>query len=82
MNTLRAGRRVRLRLDVPAANYTMLRYSKVLLMRDLEIDFEYTGPLPELLRWLSELPVADLKIEPMGLANIYRQYHEQSEPEA
>jgi hypothetical protein len=47
--------------------------------RGLELVFQHTGPLPELLRWLAELPVADLRIEPMGLANIYQHYHQISE---
>ena len=47
--------------------------------RGHELEFEHSGPLPELLRWLAELPVADVKIEPMGLAGIYHQFHKASE---
>jgi ABC-2 type transport system ATP-binding protein len=75
MSELRAGRRVRARLDPPSENVAMLRDARALRSTGAELDFEYTGPLPELLRWLSELPVADLKIEPMGLTNIYHHYH-------
>lgn len=40
-----------------------------------EIVFEYSGPLPDLLAWLSRHEVMDLKIEPMGLAKIYHRFH-------
>ncbi len=37
--------------------------------------FDYAGPLPELLGWLSRRPVLDLKMAPLGLSGIYHQYH-------
>jgi ABC-2 type transport system ATP-binding protein len=40
-----------------------------------EISWQYDGPLPALLEWLSRLPVTDLRIEPLGLAPIYHRYH-------
>lgn len=42
---------------------------------DGTLDLEYRGPMPELLRWLASLPLADLKVEPLGLTRIYRRYH-------
>ncbi|MBI3409835.1 MAG: ABC transporter ATP-binding protein [Planctomycetes bacterium] len=36
---------------------------------------EYDGPLPEMLAWLVAHKVEDLRIEPLGLAGIYHQYH-------
>src|SRR5579883_1441791 len=36
------------------------------------LSLEYRGPLPELLAWLAGQPVADLKIEPIGLGPIYK----------
>ena len=39
------------------------------------LDLEYRGPLSELLRWLAGLSLADLKVEPVGLTRIYKQYH-------
>ena len=38
-------------------------------------NLEYTGPLPPLLEWLAQRPVEDVRIEPLGLAAIYRRYH-------
>jgi ABC-2 type transport system ATP-binding protein len=40
-----------------------------------QIAWEYTGPLPPLLDYLSRLPVVDLRMEPLGLAPIYHRYH-------
>ena len=44
-------------------------------LHDHQLTLEYTGPLPPLLEWLAQHSVLDLKIEPLGLAGIYRQYH-------
>jgi hypothetical protein len=40
-----------------------------------EITWEYSGPLPPLLGWLARQDVADLRLEPLGLAGIYHRYH-------
>lgn len=45
------------------------------VQHDQELTFEYAGPLPDLLAWLARLPVADVRIEPLGLSRIYHQYH-------
>ena len=39
------------------------------------LDFDYHGPTPELLSWLARQPVEDLRVEPLGLAGIYKKYH-------
>jgi ABC-2 type transport system ATP-binding protein len=39
------------------------------------LDLEYRGPLPPLLDWLHRQPLADVRVEPLGLSNIYRTYH-------
>ena len=36
---------------------------------------EYSGPLPTLLAWLAGQPLADLRLEPLGLAAVYQRYH-------
>jgi ABC-2 type transport system ATP-binding protein len=40
-----------------------------------QVVLEYTGSLPPLLDWLARQPLADLRIEPLGLAAIYHRYH-------
>ncbi len=49
-----------------------------LVVREHEKDrltLEYHGPLPELLAWLARQPLADLRLEPLGLASIYYRFH-------
>jgi ABC-2 type transport system ATP-binding protein len=40
-----------------------------------QVTWEYTGPLPPLLDWLSRQGVKDLRMQPLGLAPIYHRYH-------
>ncbi len=42
---------------------------------DSRLELEYSGPLPPLLDWLARQNVDDLRVEPLGLAPIYRRYH-------
>jgi len=37
--------------------------------------FEYSGPLRDLLAWLAQQDVEDLRIEPLGLSGIYHRFH-------
>jgi ABC-2 type transport system ATP-binding protein len=39
------------------------------------LTLEFSGSLPGLLGWLSEQPVAELRMEPLGLNAIYYRYH-------
>jgi ABC-2 type transport system ATP-binding protein len=43
-----------------------------------EAILETPGELAPLLQWLATLPLADMRIEPLGLATIYHRFH--SEP--
>jgi ABC-2 type transport system ATP-binding protein len=42
---------------------------------DGQMVFEYTGELSPLLGWLAQAPLADVRLEPLGLAPIYFRYH-------
>ena len=42
---------------------------------DHQLSLEYTGALPPLMEWLARQPVADLRVEPLGLAPIYHRFH-------
>ncbi|HZZ80799.1 MAG TPA: ABC transporter ATP-binding protein [Gemmataceae bacterium] len=75
MASLRSIRRVRVRLSEPMQPGETPAAVENLRTEDRQLDFQFTGALPELLRWLGELPVADLQIEPMGLAEIYQRFH-------
>ena len=39
------------------------------------LTLEHTGPLPDLLAWLSRQPLVELSVEPVGLEAIYHRYH-------
>ena len=43
--------------------------------QDDQLTLEYTGELPDLLAWLAQQTVAELRIEPLGLHPIYYRYH-------
>ena len=79
MSELRKIRHIKVRLQKPMDSFMAPEHVKGMKVRDNELDFEYTGTLPDLLRRLADLPVEDLKIEPMGLANIYQTYHRVTE---
>jgi ABC-2 type transport system ATP-binding protein len=76
MRELRSVRRIRVRLHEAATAITAPEFVSAMQVSETNLDFEHSGPLPELMRWLAELPVADLHIEPMGLAKIYQRYHQ------
>ncbi len=76
MSELREGRLVRARLNgawdakAPLPDGLTVRTHE---KNDLTL--EHHGPLPELLAWLAQQPLADLRLEPLGLASIYYRYH-------
>ncbi|MBM3997861.1 MAG: ATP-binding cassette domain-containing protein, partial [Planctomycetes bacterium] len=75
MKTLRSQRRVRVRLSEPITAITLPAGVSSLKTDGQELEFPYAGPMPELTRWLATMPIADLRVEPLGLAEIYQQYH-------
>jgi ABC-2 type transport system ATP-binding protein len=56
--------------ELPSLNGLSLRAS-----HDHQATLEYRGSLPPLLDWLARQPVADLRVEPLGLGAIYHRYH-------
>jgi ABC-2 type transport system ATP-binding protein len=42
-----------------------------------EAVFELPGELPPVLAWLATLPLADMRIEPLGLRAIYERFHQE-----
>lgn len=45
------------------------------VVKDGRLNLTYRGELPALLHWLARQPLADLKVEPLGLGPIYRKIH-------
>jgi ABC-2 type transport system ATP-binding protein len=76
MPELREGRAVRARLTGPSPaagpGGSPLDAGAV---ADGRLQMVHRGPLPVLLDWLAKQPLADLVIEPQGLAPIYKKFH-------
>jgi ABC-2 type transport system ATP-binding protein len=75
MPELRQARRVRARLGSAGGDILELTDARNCQRHNGELNFEYAGPLPALLQWLARQDLQDLRIEPLGLAGIYQQYH-------
>jgi ABC-2 type transport system ATP-binding protein len=77
MADLREGRAVRARLlgPAPTAGPGGGPLDPAAVTADGRLQLVFRGPLPVLLDWLARLPLADLVVEPQGLAPIYKKYH-------
>ena len=72
MAELNNARRVRARFSGPCGPVPALAGLTVREHQDQRLTLEHTGPLPPLLEWLAGQPVADLRVEPIGLAPVQR----------
>jgi ABC-2 type transport system ATP-binding protein len=75
MSELREGRLIRARFTGAIHALPPLPGLTVRAQQHNELTLEHTGPLPDLLAWLSRQPLADLRVEPLGLRTIYSRYH-------
>ena len=75
MADLREGRLVRARLDGPWRPDGLPHGLTVREHDKDRLTLEYRGPLPPLLTWLAGQPLADLRLEPLGLAAVYHRFH-------
>lgn len=75
MAELRAGRLVHARFAGPVPEVPQLPGLRLQEQHDHRLTLEHRGELPALLAWLARQPVADLRIEPLGLAAIYQRIH-------
>jgi ABC-2 type transport system ATP-binding protein len=82
MSELREGRLIRARFTGDIASLPPLAGLQVQAQQHDWLTLEYTGPLPQLLAWLACQPLADLRMEPLGLKAIYHRYHGTSDGEA
>ncbi|MFM8275083.1 MAG: ABC transporter ATP-binding protein [Gemmata sp.] len=73
MGELREGRSVSARLTGPAP--AAGPGNTPLSVTDGRFQMTFRGPLPALLDWLARQPLADLVVEPQGLAPIYKRFH-------
>jgi ABC-2 type transport system ATP-binding protein len=75
LSELREGRLLRARFKGPAQPPPALEGLHVRERQADHLTLEYTGELPELLAWLARQPLAELRLEPLGLHAIYHRYH-------
>ncbi|MBI1918564.1 MAG: ABC transporter ATP-binding protein [Planctomycetes bacterium] len=75
MADLREGRLIHARFHGPPPALPSLDGLHERQRQDGAVTLEYTGPLAALLEWLARQPLADLRLEPLGLASIYHRYH-------
>jgi ABC-2 type transport system ATP-binding protein len=80
MTELRHGRRVYARYAAGTkapdpATLPPLPGLQVLERKEDRLLLEHTGALPDMLVWLSGQPLAELHLEPLGLASVYAKYH-------
>ncbi len=76
MSALREGRAVSARLTgPPPATGPGGADLGAGAVADGRLQMTFRGPLPVLLEWLAKHPLADLVIEPQGLAPIYKTFH-------
>ena len=53
---------------------------EIIQQGDDEVTIHTDGPLEPLLGWLADQPLAELKIEPLGLRGAYERHHPTSNP--
>jgi ABC-2 type transport system ATP-binding protein len=75
MTELREGRLFHVRFADTVPELPNLPGLSARARHDRQATLEYAGSLPALLGWLARQPVADLRVEPLGLADIYHRYH-------
>jgi ABC-2 type transport system ATP-binding protein len=60
---------------LPAIPESLMSQLKIVSRGDGEAVLETPGELAPLLKWLATLPLADMRIEPLGLRSIYDRFH-------
>jgi ABC-2 type transport system ATP-binding protein len=75
MSELREARLVEATFDGPAPAPPAIAGLVPLEQPDGRLAWEYAGPLPPLLEWLAQQRVVSLRLQPLGLAGVYRRFH-------
>jgi ABC-2 type transport system ATP-binding protein len=75
MSQLQEGRLVQARFSGTMGPLPSLPGMHVRAQNDGLLTLEYSGSLPGLLSWLSAQPLAELRVEPLGLYAVYHRYH-------
>jgi ABC-2 type transport system ATP-binding protein len=72
---LRSVQRVRVAFASEASTIPDFKGLKRVTRDGPYVDFEWSGPLGALLSWLGSQQVTEMKMEAVGLARVYHQYH-------
>ena len=77
MGDLRRKHRIRARLagELPPLPEALAKQLAVQLLPGSEVVMETDGELAPLLGWLARAPLAEVRIEPLGLRAVYDQFH-------
>ena len=75
MSELLEGRLVQARFQEVAVTPPPLPGLRVMEQTKERLTLEFTGELPELLAWLAQQPLVELRVEPLGLTPVYYRYH-------
>jgi ABC-2 type transport system ATP-binding protein len=75
MSELLEGRLVQARFQETAVAPPPLMGLRIMEQTKERLTLEYTGDLPELLAWLAQQPLVELRVEPLGLTPVYYRYH-------
>lgn len=75
MNELREVRRIRVHFAGPLVSPPQFACLRRWRGESGDLVLEWAGPLRELLGWLGTQQVADLKVEPLGLSDVYQRHH-------
>ncbi len=77
MSAVRRGHRIRARLAgaLPPPPEAIASQLSISHRAEQEVTIDAPGELAPLLGWLATLPLADVHVEPIGLAAVYEQYH-------
>jgi ABC-2 type transport system ATP-binding protein len=66
---------IQVRFRRPPSQWPDLPGLDVISQGDTQARLMHRGPLAPFLEWLGAQPVADLRVEPLGLAGVYARYH-------
>ncbi len=75
MHQLRRGREIKVQIKGEMPDLATLPGLGLRQRHGDHLTLEYDGPLHDLLAWLSQQALADLRVQPLGLASIYYRYH-------
>jgi ABC-2 type transport system ATP-binding protein len=75
MSELQQARLVHVRFGGAVPALPDLPGLRVCEQHDGRVTWEQAGELPALLQWLANQPIAELRVEPVGLRAVYHRYH-------